>query len=433
MNSVFQLIRKSVSYTLFFLLAFFTFACPSYADENVEHSWDFDWKNGPVYELNRLLPRTGTSFDKLDRYAPDFKLSGRVGGDIFLDGGALEDSEEFDNGFHGRLRRGRLYTAGRYEGLHIYDYRVQFALENNSLFFNDFYVRHPFWEERHYIKVGYFDPPVSLEALSSIGNYALMELPSAVSTLAPGLRLGMEYGGYIPNPHFIWMLNLSTIGQNNQNEGQGGGSSPARVSARIVHLPHYQSGANKDHLLHFGLSYSFFAAGSEELQLRSRPESFLAPYTIDTGSLPLENGQTLGAEFLSIRGSFLNQIEFLGTRANYEASDTGIFYGAYYQTSYVFYGRTRTYDPSRGVILGIDNRTRDDTTLPGAFEIAGRLSFIDLDSNEVSGGTQKLATLGLNWFLNSHLAFKFEYIYGIIEREDSDAVSLVQGRFQLQF
>ncbi len=399
------------------------------AEEEV-NSWRFGWERGPTYEFNRLIPRSGTKIDSLDRFTPEFKLSGRVGGALHLDGGFIESLDAIGGGdFKTKVSQARLYTTGKYEGIRTLHYKVKFAIENSSFFVKDFYIRHYLKEDNHSLTFGYFDPPQSM-----MGDYALMEDPAPVSALSSGLRLGFEYGVHTDVPRLAGAVNVSTIGQNNQNEGQSGRSSPLRTTARLVYIPVYDQGTKGESALHFAGSYSYFLAGSEGLQLRTRPESFLLPYLLDTNKVPFDDGQTLAAEFLYKTGSQIHQAEILTTLANYTDSPQGTYYGAYYQVSHVFYGDFRKYDPNTGKLLGIESSENELKVVPGAFEVAGRVSYVDLTSKKIDGGKQQLASLGLNWYYNTHLAFKLEVIQGEVKHSTlRDSFTIVQGRVQLQF
>jgi phosphate-selective porin OprO/OprP len=50
----------------------------------------------------------------------------------------------------------------------------------------------------------------------------------------------------------------------------------------------------------------------------------------------------------------------------------------------------------------------------GAWELAGRFSYIDLNDgtlNRIQGGVMEGFTLGLNWYLNTNLRCLFDWVY----------------------
>ncbi|THD62120.1 MAG: hypothetical protein E7813_20660 [Bradyrhizobium sp.] len=60
----------------------------------------------------------------------------------------------------------------------------------------------------------------------------------------------------------------------------------------------------------------------------------------------------------------------------------------------------------------------------GAWEIAGRISMIDLNdqlatANGVAGGRQLVYTPGLNWYVTPNVRFTFNYLHGDITKQAS--------------
>jgi len=75
----------------------------------------------------------------------------------------------------------------------------------------------------------------------------------------------------------------------------------------------------------------------------------------------------------------------------------------------------------------------------GAWELAGRFSFIDLNDEGIRGGKETSFTSGLNWYLNRKTRFMLNYIRTHVkDREtspsfDSGRADIFQGRFQIEF
>jgi phosphate-selective porin OprO/OprP len=60
----------------------------------------------------------------------------------------------------------------------------------------------------------------------------------------------------------------------------------------------------------------------------------------------------------------------------------------------------------------------------GAWEIAGRVSTIDLNNQlgtvtGVAGGHQTVYTAALNWYVNRNVRFLFDYLHGNVTRQIS--------------
>lgn len=55
----------------------------------------------------------------------------------------------------------------------------------------------------------------------------------------------------------------------------------------------------------------------------------------------------------------------------------------------------------------------------GAWEVAGRLSYTDLNDGNIHGGRLTAFTGGVTWHPHSHLGWKFNYVLGKVKGNDS--------------
>jgi len=164
---------------------------------------------------------------------------------------------------------------------------------------------------------------------------------------------------------------------------------------------------------------------------------------IDTGTIIAANDFMLGTEFLYILGPFSVQAEygwnFLDDATGF-VSSTGaltklknpqgyVFNGGYLQFAYTLTGENRSYDKRLGRLdsfyfgrkapysnawLVRDEDGHLNWSL-GAWELAVRLGHVDLNDGvgleRIQGGVMDDVTVGLNWYLNNNLSFKFDYSY----------------------
>ena len=102
------------------------------------------------------------------------------------------------------------------------------------------------------------------------------------------------------------------------------------------------------------------------------------------------------------------------------------FQGGYVEASYALTGENRTYNPASAAYNGI--KPAHPFSLDGggwgAWEIAGRLSTIDLNNqlasaNGVAGGRQNIYTAALNWYVSGNIRFMFDYLHGDITKQVS--------------
>jgi phosphate-selective porin OprO/OprP len=67
----------------------------------------------------------------------------------------------------------------------------------------------------------------------------------------------------------------------------------------------------------------------------------------------------------------------------------------------------------------------------GAFQVAARVSMLDLDDADIRGGQELNFTLGLNWYLLSNLRLSTNYVHGRVFGQGD--VDILQARLQVDF
>ena len=79
------------------------------------------------------------------------------------------------------------------------------------------------------------------------------------------------------------------------------------------------------------------------------------------------------------------------------------FNGWYAQAAYTLTGEARPYNATKGYFDGIRPAHNFDANGWGAFDLALRLSSLDLTDGTVNGGRERNATAAFNWYLNQYL------------------------------
>ena len=141
------------------------------------------------------------------------------------------------------------------------------------------------------------------------------------------------------------------------------------------------------------------------MRFQSRPESYIAPYVIDTGTISARSADTLGLETAWVNGPFSLQAEFLHSFVSPTEGSTLNFGGYYLAASWFLTGESRPYDratasftrPSPRQNFSWKKRTW------GAFEVACRWSYTNLSDHDVQGGGLRILMGGLNWYLQPHI------------------------------
>jgi phosphate-selective porin OprO/OprP len=200
--------------------------------------------------------------------------------------------------------------------------------------------------------------------------------------------------------------------------------------------------ANGKKMLHLGLGYSYGLRNEDNLEapmrFRTRPESRLTDdRLVDTGSIPGKRRDTVNAELAMVYGpwSFQGQCYYLSLDA--DAADDPDFWGYYAFLSYFITGEHRNYNRSAGIFTGV---TPQPVFHPskgewGAWELALRHSYVDLNDGIIQGGKENNLTAGLNWIHNRNVRMMFNYIHAYVKDRASPPVAngranIFQARFQ---
>lgn len=391
---------------------------------------DFGWDAAPTYHFVRRVPKATADLPLPE--ARRFDISGRIGGSLFLDAG-LRRGQIPERGWHTEVRRARINTSGLLNYIVKTEYKVEFGVDDGKFYLNDFYGR---WRLPRYfdrLRIGYFDPPVSLEVLASSFERSLMEVASPLSAFAPGLRLGIEVDGALEDPSLTYSLNLSSVGQSQQFSDAS--SSALRGVGRLVWRPDVSESLAPDALVHLAASIGYTFSGSGEIRYRSRPESDLMPYLVDTQDLS-GDASTTGLEGAWRSGALTAQVEYLRSRVSRDSDSDVAFSGAYAQLAYTVTGEVRRYDTATATFSGITPEQPFAWSLDrlGALELAARYSWLDLEDENVAGGVMRSLNLGLVWTLNYWTKVELGYVAARTRGNSAEGTSRIfQGRLALRF
>jgi phosphate-selective porin OprO/OprP len=387
----------------------------------------------PLWRLPFAPEGVGVGWDEGVIYGFDWpvKLRGRVGVSIDIDGGWVGGSRK--SKWNGLVRRARFDARGKLYHWLAPAYRFQFALEEDRVFLNDFFLRWPIaysWIDS--VRIGYFDPPLSLAALESSASTALMEIPAPTAAFAPGYRAGIEVIGTRAAPDISWQTAISAAGQEGQNQGQVS-KSGFRWTGRAVWRPAREA-TNEESLLHLGLGLEYTFSGNAGFAFRARPESFLVDFLVDTDEIEGGAGFTV-FEVAWRRGPLSVLSEVFGAFLKSEGEEV-LLYGGYVEVRYALTGETRPYHRGSAV-FGRTEPARPFSWKQrhwGALEVAGRASWVDLDHEEVRGGKMLTTNLGLVWTLNHHVRLHAGWVYADAKRRgEKTEVYIVQSRLEIRF
>lgn len=427
-----------------------------------------------------------------------FKPRGR----IHFDAGSVSTPGALNNtrnlGFNSRVRRVRLGAEGNMPGGFGYKVEVDFA--NSAVSFGEAFLTYTPGKSPLTIKLGNFDTLSGLEQISSSNNSSFIERAAFNDAFLNSRRLGASVAWLDKSKDLRVegaLFTAHSIDSSFDNNGWIG-------AARLVYAPKAFGGQ-----LHLGAGYQYrsFASNAggvtstgtnmpstnQLARYRARPNTQLTDVRfIDTGSFAAKSDQILGLELAGIFDSlyFSGEAQWLKA-SGYDAGDlaTGLdvfsggnlavtptsnpsYFGAYGELGYFLTGETRGYKHGEGVW----NRTKVKNPVSsggsGAFQIAGRIDYVDLDDaalkNGVTnnftsgvtslaalnarlsrGGTQTSYLVALNWYPIDYVRFMLNYSHADISGgplaalvdptslapvdERSYGVDVFQARMQVEF
>ena len=423
-----------------------TNALPAVATTNAVSSKEksFDWKaswegwNGLHLELTRktligrFLPGvtnveqpilgnlTGLSTLGTTNYRlrlEEDRMTMQIGGRLAVDGAAYVTGKEFqnfDNGFE--VRRALAYVRGDCLLVLPVSYELQVGYTPNQFYIDDSYVAFRNIDLIGDLKFGQYQAPMGLDVITSSRDITLMEPAAVLEALAPGVNAGIEIGRPVFDQRATWKLGVFSEGGGGQDFGDAT-KNYGRAITRITGLPIYKTDADNPDattLLHLGLSANVLYSSTSSIRYRSRPESHLAPYVVDTGDIVADSALVAGAEAAWVNGPFSLQAEYLHSWVDEHNGQQPGFDGFYAMASWFLTGETRPYDRQNACFGRVIPHKNFDWGKGGwgAWELAARGSYLNLDSADVHGGRLSMLMTGVNWYLHSHVKWRFEYGFG---------------------
>jgi phosphate-selective porin OprO/OprP len=358
-----------------------------------------------------------------------------------------------------QFRRARLGFQGIVFGNIDYKFEYDFAEQTGGQpSFKDVYMgmsQIPFVQ---YVRVGHFKEPFSLEELTPDTYTTFMERATNNTFAQPGSNIvasgtDRNTGFAVYQTYFDQRVTGAAGGfRLTDNFGNGfGADSPYDIAARVTGLPLYDVGKS---LVHLGFSYSHkfrhYAKDSQEtISFSSRGEDNEFPVNlVNTGQIPTNGADLIDPEIAFVLGPFEAQGEY--TWAFVDQSDLSctsatmctsahhsnpVLNGGYIEASYFLTGESRAsfYRTQFGHFERVTpiNTFTIDGQHWGAWQVAARYSYLNLDSASVHGGALDDITGGVNWYPNSVTRVSVNYVWA--HRETIGDSNSVEGRFQLSF
>lgn len=359
-------------------------------------------------KANAEQPKIDTD-GKLQITSADGDFSARVGGRIQADAAAYDD-DQADLGSGTEIRRARLFMSGVLWRDWAYKLQYDFT-DSGADGIADAYISYIGFDPVS-LKVGHFKEPFSLENITSSKHVTFIE-----RALPEVFRPGRSIGGQVATHGSNWSAAAGFF-------GEGAGSSPRNVPAssstnevdegygmtgRVTWVPVYSDNT----LVHLGAAGSYRKMDqTDSFRLRQRPESHVTNVRlVDTGSFAADDFALMGLETAILYDSFHVQSEYMRMDVDRPGVNPDATFDGYYaEAGYFLTGERKNYDVSDGSFGRVKPNSVVGRGGIGAWQLATRLSSLDLSDTNITGGEEENWTLGVNWWPTANLRFSANYV-----------------------
>jgi len=395
---------------------------------------------------------------------PSVKVGGRIFADWYAydqDAASIGQITNQENGF--RFDTVRIFVKG--SAFHVVDYKVQFDFagtqkaitsvdpgppasgSSGSLqapTFKDVYITVKELPLLGHVKVGHFKEPFSLEQLTSSRYITFMER-SLADVFVPGRNVGVMAYDTLADDNITWGIGAFISECGDEPPIFKNDSNATAITMRSTWTPWYDEASGGRGLIHLGASYSYRNIADESVSYGTKPEAGLGDNLLSVGPIDfVPVTDLLGLEAAMVYGPFRIQSEYMQAYVTRSGLANPQFDGAYVQVSYFLTGEHRKYKRSNGTfsdrVIPFENffRVRDCDgcvrTGKGAWELAYRCSYLDLNGGGFNGGDATNHTLGINWYLNPYTRLMFNWINSDLrEGGTTGNMNIAATRFQIDF
>ncbi|MGN6136938.1 MAG: porin [Aureliella sp.] len=390
--------------------------------------------------VNERLANLEQRLDQVDaekRRLPNVRVHGAFQADAVLFNQTTESRDQFGSIENGAdFRRVRLSANGAVTESMNYFLQTDFGFFGRPTI-TDAWVEQTDVPILGTVRAGQWKQPFSLEVVSSYRYTTFMERSSLFQTFAPFRHIGIGFYNHSDDLDTTWAASYFRTGQDqfgNSLSTDGGNG----IAARATHLLwHY--GVHGQDYMHIGAGYHMNSPPRDNARFRSIPEIFVGefapgavgtsgqavpgamngtPFFVDTGTLAgVSDVHTFGLEGLWVRGPLSVQSETMVALVDQTSSNSTLA-GSYAQVGYFLTGEHRPYDRKAGAIDRVMPFQSVGSGGRGAWEVAARWSYVDLDSGPVRGGNMENFTGGVNWYLNPYCKWVFNYIHSWTDGRD---------------
>lgn len=318
-------------------------------------------------------------------------------------------------------RRASISTDTTFPRLHL-EFKFHYDFSANSPRLQDAYVGLiGLRREIFQVRAGRYKTPIGLENWTGTGNLTFLER-GLISAFLSSRNSGILLHGDSSKRRIRWAFSVFQPEHDFGDQSTDTIGISGRFTSAFLVKP--------DVLTHLGINY-LHRNVDNMIRFQERPESHLAPAFVDTGDFPADSVESFILEGAVVKGPLSFQAEYAYTAVRDDDLPGAVkFNGFYVFGSYFLTGETRPYlqDGRFGAITPL-RELGGGSNGYGAFEIAFRVSHLDLSDKGVQGGVLNDLTAALNWYPTKLFRVMFNTIRA--KRKGSGTAWIFQVRLQV--
>jgi len=421
-------------------------------------AWASDQDENPLSFLEKSFRKIDFDVSGLHVYWKDrFRVESvekavriQVGGIAQLDSGYIGADRELETafpglrGYHTDFRRLRLTTCTTlYDTIDI-EFDIDFAQQQEI---KDFWIGMGDLPVLGNVRAGHIKEPFSLEELTSNTNLTFMERGLPILAFSPGRDVGVLCQNTALDDRMTWSVGAFMVTGSFANlvnaTDRLSHISGYALTGRITTLPWY--GERGRRLMHAGFSFTYQdrdeTSQDSRLTLSALPESDITNQRlISTPSFYCGGMYLIAPEFAVVLGPLSFQAEVVQVAVDAGGANNPDFWGGYVYASYFLTGEHRLYDREAGIFFQVTPKNNFQFLGSGwgAWELALRFSYADLNGGNIRGGREGNIAAGINWYIDPHFRLVVNYIH-VDARDrtdpplDSGTSCIYQARLQIAF
>jgi phosphate-selective porin OprO/OprP len=247
-----------------------------------------------------------------------------------------------------------------------------------------------------------------------LSDWAFMERASSSNAFGTTRNVGVIVTNTFARQRGMWSAGWFNDWFAKDNSFSGNGN---QYTARLTLLP-VDTGEKGGTLVEVGSAVRYKESTNGKLQYRALPEINQSDFFVDTAKFDGDHSTTVQFETMAIKGPWEAFGEWSMTPVSSAQNRDPFFFGGFAGVAYLITGEHRGFNRPGGFETRVTPASpfsfRDGGR--GAWEVAGRYSYVDLTDGAVDGGVMSRWTAALSWHATREWRADLNYGYITLDK-----------------